>query len=169
MEIAIQYPWLRRPFFPGYFPHRIYDQFFGEHLPDADLFSPFLPLLFNRPFLGLRLPAWMESGFSEVRSDKDRFVINLDVKHFSPEELTVRVNDDYLEVHGKHEERQDEHGYVAREFFRKYKIPTGVDPGSFTSSLSSDGVLSISAPRNLMDVPERNIPITCEEKAPAQK
>lgn len=64
---------------------------------------------------------------------------------------------------------QDEHGYVSREFFRKYKLPAGVDSGAFTSSLSSDGVLSISCPRNLMEVPERSIPITCEEKAPAQK
>ncbi|KAL2085525.1 hypothetical protein ACEWY4_018845 [Coilia grayii] len=178
MDIAIQYPWLRRPFYPSYFPHRIYDQLFGEHLPDADLFSPFLSLLYNRPF-HMRLPGWTDSGFSEIRSDKDRFVINLDVKHFSPEELTVRVNQDLVEVHGKHEERQvrprglafseDEHGYVSREFFRKYRIPAGVDAGTFTSSLSSDGVLSISAPRNPMDIPERNIPITCEEKAPAQK
>ena len=42
----------------------------------------------------------------QMRSDKERFVINLDVKHFSPEELTVKVNEDYVEVHGKHEERQ---------------------------------------------------------------
>ena len=42
----------------------------------------------------------------QVRMDKDRFVINLDVKHFSPEELSVKVNDEYVEIHGKHEERQ---------------------------------------------------------------
>lgn len=64
---------------------------------------------------------------------------------------------------------QDEHGYVSRQFIRKYKLPVGVDTGAFTSSLSSDGVLTISASRNLMDIPERSIPITCEEKAPAQK
>lgn len=38
--------------------------------------------------------------------DRDRFVVNLDVKHFSPEELTVKVNDDYVEICGKHEERE---------------------------------------------------------------
>ncbi|XP_012687038.1 crystallin, alpha B, a isoform X2 [Clupea harengus] len=169
MDVSIQYPWFRRPYFPAYFPSRNYDQFFGEHIPDGDLFNPFFSMFYNRPFYRPFLPSWMDSGFSEMRSDKERFVINLDVKHFSPEELTVKVNEDYVEVHGKHEERQDEHGHVSREFFRKYKVPAGVDPGAFTSSLSSDGVLSISAPRNLTDVPERNIPITCEEKAPGQK
>lgn len=44
-------------------------------------------------------------GF-QVRSDRDKFVIFLDVKHFSPEDLTVKVQDDFVEIHGKHNERQ---------------------------------------------------------------
>lgn len=30
----------------------------------------------------------------------------LDVKHFSPEDLSVKIIDDFVEVHGKHNERQ---------------------------------------------------------------
>lgn len=41
-----------------------------------------------------------------MRMEKDRFSVNLDVKHFSPEELKVKVLGDVIEVHGKHEERQ---------------------------------------------------------------
>lgn len=33
-------------------------------------------------------------------------MVYLDVKHFSPEELRVKVADDYVEIHGKHGERQ---------------------------------------------------------------
>lgn len=33
-------------------------------------------------------------------------MVYLDVKHFSPEELSVKVADDYVEIHGKHGERQ---------------------------------------------------------------
>lgn len=44
-------------------------------------------------------------GF-QVRSDRDKFVIFLDVKHFSPEDLNVRVQEDFVEIHGKHSERQ---------------------------------------------------------------
>lgn len=40
---------------------------------------------------------------------------------------------------------QDEHGYIAREFHRRYKLPTGVDPAAVTSALSPEGVLSIQA------------------------
>lgn len=44
-------------------------------------------------------------GF-QVRSDRDKFVIFLDVKHFSPEDLNVKVQEDFVEIHGKHSERQ---------------------------------------------------------------
>lgn len=42
----------------------------------------------------------------QVRSDRDRFLVYLDVKHFCPEELNVKVVDDYVEIQGKHGERQ---------------------------------------------------------------
>lgn len=60
---------------------------------------------------------------------------------------------------------QDDHGFVSREFLRKYRVPAGVDPANITSSLSSDGVLTITAPRKLSDTPERSIAITREDKS----
>lgn len=50
-------------------------------------------------------------GF-QVRSDRDKFVIFLDVKHFSPEDLTVKVLEDFVEIHGKHNERQVSSGSI---------------------------------------------------------
>ncbi|MBN3319598.1 CRYAB protein, partial [Atractosteus spatula] len=162
MDIAIQRPWFRRPLFSSLFPVRIFEQNFGEHIPESELLAPF-PLMYwpRAPFRGA---SWMDGGLSEMRLDKERFAIHLDVKHFSPEELSVKVNGDFIEIRGKHEDRQDEHGYVSREFHRKYRIPAGVEPGSITSSLSADGVLTISATRNLSEVPERTIPITRDDK-----
>lgn len=63
MDVTIQYPWFRRPYFPGYFPGRIYEQYFGEHIPDGDLLSPFLSMFYNRPFY---MRGWTDSGYSEV-------------------------------------------------------------------------------------------------------
>ncbi|XP_021104842.1 alpha-crystallin B chain-like [Heterocephalus glaber] len=99
-----------------------------------------------------------------MRMEKGRFSVNLDVKHFSPEELKVKVLGDVTEVHGKHEQCQDEHGFISREFHRKYRIPTDVDPLTITSFLSSDGVLTVNGPRKQVSGPERTIPIICEEK-----
>lgn len=39
-----------------------------------------------------------------------------------------------------------------------------MDPLTITSSLSLDGVLTVSAPRKQSDVPEHTIPITREDK-----
>ena len=41
-----------------------------------------------------------------MRLEKDRYVIYLDVKHFSPDELSVNVSDELITVHAKHEDRQ---------------------------------------------------------------
>uniref|UniRef100_A0A452DHT5 Alpha-crystallin B chain n=2 Tax=Bos TaxID=9903 RepID=A0A452DHT5_BOVIN len=166
MDIAIHHPWIRRPFFPFHSPSRLFDQFFGEHLLESDLFpaSTSLSPFYLRPPSFLRAPSWIDTGLSEMRLEKDRFSVNLDVKHFSPEELKVKVLGDVIEVHGKHEERQDEHGFISREFHRKYRIPADVDPLAITSSLSSDGVLTVNGPRKQASGPERTIPITREEK-----
>ncbi|XP_054854084.1 alpha-crystallin B chain [Eublepharis macularius] len=166
MDITVHHPFFRRPLLSNLSPNRLFNQVFGEHIAESELIpstsalSPF----FLRPSL-LRTPGWLESRFSEMRLDKDRFSVNIDVKHFSPEELKVKVLGEVIEIHGKHEERQDEQGFIAREFNRKYKIPVDVDPLSITSSLSSDGVLTVNGSRKPMEIPERAIPVTREEKS----
>ncbi|KAI7812907.1 crystallin, alpha B, b [Triplophysa rosa] len=160
MDITIQHPWFRRSFWPSLFPSRIFDQHFGEHMSESDLIPS---LSYHRPSF-FRWPSWLESGISEMKMEKDRFSVNLDVKHFTPEELSVKITGDYIEIHAKHEDRQDDHGFVSREFLRKYRIPTGVDPTSVTSSLSSDGVLTVMVPRKQSDDPERTIRITHDDK-----
>lgn len=119
-----------------------------------------------------------------MRLEKDRYVIYLDVKHFSPDELSVNVSDEFITVHGKHEGRQvgseeqpkdgapfwradlslfqDDHGFVSREFLRKYRLPFGVTGADVTSNLSFDGVLTITAPRSSQGQ-ERSIPISCDD------
>uniref|UniRef100_A0A8D0E6V4 Alpha-crystallin B chain n=1 Tax=Salvator merianae TaxID=96440 RepID=A0A8D0E6V4_SALMN len=166
MDITVHHPFFRKPLLSSLLPSRIFNQNFGEHLAESELLpgSSAISNFFLRSSI-LRNPCWLESRLSEMRLDKDKFSINLDVKHFSPEELKVKVLGEVIEVHGKHEERQDEHGFIAREFNRKYRIPADVDPLSITSSLSSDGVLTVNAPRKATEVPERTIPITREEKA----
>lgn len=81
----------------------------------------------------------------QVSTDSGYFSVLLDVKHFLPEEISVKVVDDHVEVHARHEERPDEHGFIAREFHRRYRLPPGVDPAAVTSALSPEGVLSIQA------------------------
>ncbi|XP_069057237.1 alpha-crystallin B chain-like [Pleurodeles waltl] len=165
MDITISHPWMRRPWFPGpLFPSRLFDQRFGEGIFDSDLVPGFSGSIF--PYG--RTPSMhfpVETGLSEVKLDKDKFSVHLDVKHFSPEEMSVKVVGDHIEVHAKHEERADEHGYISREFHRRYTIPKVVNPAAITSALSPDGILSIEAPTAEAKQPgERTIPIGCQDK-----
>ncbi|CAJ1070566.1 heat shock protein beta-1-like [Xyrichtys novacula] len=88
----------------------------------------------------------LTGGVSEIQTGQDSWRISLDVNHFSPEEITITTKEGYLLISGNHEERQDEHGAVSRCFTRKYKLPQGVDLQHISSSLSTDGVLSVEAP-----------------------
>ena len=52
-------------------------------------------------------------------------------------------------VEGKHEERADDHGYISRHFVRRYVLPEHYNMEQLNSSLSSDGVLTITAPKKV--------------------
>lgn len=93
--------------------------------------------------------------------DKDKFQVCLDVQLFSPNEITVKTVGRQIVVEGKHEEKQDEHGLISRHFIRKYVLPEEYKYEDVISNLSSDGVLSISAPKLLgHQEGERVVPIT---------
>lgn len=77
---------------------------------------------------------------------KDGFQVCMDVQQFSPNEISVKTIDNCVIVEGKHEERQDEHGFISRQFTRRYALQKGYDINSITSTLSSDGVLTVKAP-----------------------
>lgn len=115
---------------------------------------------YHRPWRHSSLAARHDSG-STVELSGDKFQVNLDVQQFSPEEITVKATDKSITVEGKHEEKQDEHGYVTRHFVRRYMLPAGHDHEKIASSLSSDGILTISAPKLALPEPpkERTVPI----------
>ena len=100
-----------------------------------------------------------------VKNDDKNFTVKMDVSNFVPEEIQVKAVDDYLVVHGKHEERKDNHGYVKREFTRRYLIPQDCQTDKLASSLSPNGILTIQAPKKPLEIEEQNakpIPITME-------
>ncbi|KAJ8963110.1 hypothetical protein NQ318_018575 [Aromia moschata] len=47
----------------------------------------------------------------------------LDVQQFAPNEIVVKTNGNSIIVEGKHEEKQDEHGFISRHFVRRYVLP----------------------------------------------
>ncbi|XP_063216547.1 protein lethal(2)essential for life-like [Bacillus rossius redtenbacheri] len=129
-------------------PSRLWDQHFGLGLRGDDLLAPVAPLLKSRGYIRpWGLLGRQNSGLSTIAADKDSFKVILDVQQFSPSELTVKTVGSEVVVEGKHEEKRDEHGFVSRHFVRRYLLPPDTDPKDVQSSLSSDGVLTITSPK----------------------
>lgn len=89
------------------------------------------------------------------------FVLTLDTKDFSPEELSVRQVGRELHVSGKSEKKQedgkDSYSYRSQEFRRVFDLPQGVNPEAVTCSMA-DGKLYIQA----SEAAERMLPIDCQ-------
>nr|XP_014103766.2 heat shock protein 23 [Bactrocera oleae] len=92
---------------------------------------------------------------------KDGFQASLNVQQFKPSELNVKVVVDHIVVEGKHEEREDDHGYISRHFVRRYALPKGFQADKVVSTLSSDGVLTVRVPKPAIEDKsnERVVPI----------
>ncbi|XP_072353161.1 heat shock protein beta-1 [Scyliorhinus torazame] len=192
--MSLSHPFVRRrcdPFRSCYIPSRLLDQDFGlpplseeplrdwmewvenqlntssprrSHSDPADSAAPShcLPSLQQQ----------LSGGMSLIQQTVGNWKISLDVKHFTPEELQVKIQKGYLEISGSHKERQDQHGFISRNFTRKYKFPPDVDTLSVTSSLTSDGILIVEAPlpNPAVQVPvEIMVPVQKEMKSEAEK
>ncbi|XP_006870877.1 PREDICTED: alpha-crystallin A chain [Chrysochloris asiatica] len=178
MEVTIQHPWVKCALGPFY-PSQLSDQFFGGGLLEYNLVH-FLSSTISPHYRLSLFHTVLNSGISElrptfgfqVRSDRDQFLILLDMKHFPPKDLTVKVLEDFVEIHGKHNEKQDDHGYISRvshEFHRHYCLPSNVDQSALSCSLSADGMLTFFGPKVQSGTDtshsERAIPVSREEKA----
>uniref|UniRef100_A0A6B0V4T6 Putative heat shock-related protein n=1 Tax=Ixodes ricinus TaxID=34613 RepID=A0A6B0V4T6_IXORI len=105
-----------------------------------------------------------------VESDPNKFALRVDVRHFAPKEITVKTVDNFVVVHGKHEEKSDETGsYVKREFTRRYVLPEDVDPQTVKSSLSAGGLLAVEAPRKTpKEDPNKPVAVTVHHEGASQ-
>ncbi|XP_003744645.1 body wall muscle protein HR-29 [Galendromus occidentalis] len=111
---------------------------FRTQLRDHDVFSKG-PTSQARTYFDLNSPLIQETA--NGREIKLRF----DVSNYAPEEIVVKTVDNKLFVHAKHEEKSETKS-VFREYKRDFMLPKGVSPERITSSLSRDGVLTITAP-----------------------
>merc|ERR1712203_659168 len=90
-----------------------------------------------------------QSGVSHVEYDDKNYKIIVNVEKYKPEELFIRTVDNTVIVEAKHEEKtSDGRSSSTQSFSQSFTLPAGVDPDTVKSSLSNQGVLTISAPIN---------------------
>lgn len=127
-----------------------------------ELFHPFsTPIVFKNQRSDVE---FRQQDATAVIQDKDKFQVKLNVKHFSPQEITVKTLDgNCVQIEGKHEEHEPNKGFISRQFMRRFVLPEGHDLKDVVSSLSSDGTLTVTAPRKVLHgEEERVIPVVHE-------
>ena len=83
--------------------------------------------------------------FIDSGMERKKFRVTFDVSQYSPNEITVRTQDNKLIVYAKHEESNQGRN-VSREFSRQVDIPRYVDPNTLKSILGKDGILEVEGP-----------------------
>uniref|UniRef100_A0A0K0EBH0 SHSP domain-containing protein n=1 Tax=Strongyloides stercoralis TaxID=6248 RepID=A0A0K0EBH0_STRER len=100
----------------------------------------------------------------EITNDDKEFKIKMDVSLFSTDDLKVSIRDRFLQIEGKHDEKDEKCGTVQRSFIRKYLLPRDVNEESITSELTKDGILTIEGLKVLHNEEEnKTISIECEK------
>lgn len=94
----------------------------------------------------------------EIVSDDDKFEIVLDVSHYRPEEVEVKVSGDDLIISGK-QETEEKGRRITRQFTRNFKIPRDVNIRSLRSRVGKDGYLYVYARKEASFDEERIINI----------
>ncbi|KAM4030974.1 heat shock protein 30C-like [Anomaloglossus baeobatrachus] len=99
------------------------------------------------------------------KEGKEIFELTLDIRGFSPEELTEKTEGRRLIVSGKNDTKKEmgNGGYFHeyKEWKREAELPQDVNPEDVVCSLSKDGQLRFLAPRLVLPAGEKRlIPIT---------
>merc|ERR1712226_139621 len=83
----------------------------------------------------------------QVSCSNDKFMIQLELPGFSPEDFNLKTKDDIILLEAVHEGKGD--GATSRKFSKEFKVPEGVVKEEISSSYSSEGILTIHAPRKI--------------------
>merc|ERR1711953_891562 len=85
---------------------------------------------------------------AKVSYDEGQFVVEILLKDYRPEELSVKTEGEVLVILAKHETQTESGGsFVSKQFEQRFSLPSGVKPESIISSLGKDGTLKVTAPR----------------------
>jgi HSP20 family protein len=109
----------------------------------------------------------------DIRQTDEAYVIEASVPGYSPEQVQVTVDKNWLVIHADRNQESEttEGGYVRRErrsasLHRRLALPEEVDVERISASFSN-GELAITVPRSARPEPRR-VPVVATNGAPAQ-
>merc|ERR1712038_466957 len=83
----------------------------------------------------------------QVSASNDKFMIQLELPGFSPEDFSLKTKDDVIIIEAKHNAKTEDGSTDTRQFTKEFKMPSGVATDKLGSTYSGAGILTISAPR----------------------
>merc|ERR1712018_494522 len=85
----------------------------------------------------------------QVSASNEKFMIQLELPGFSPEDFTLKTKDDIIIIEASHNAKTDDGSTDTRQFTKEFKMPSGVATDKLGSTYSGAGILTISAPRSI--------------------
>merc|ERR1711910_43675 len=89
----------------------------------------------------------------QVSASNDKFMIQLELPGFAPEDFGLKTKDDIIIVEAVHEAQTEDGSTDSRKFTKEFKKPAGVITEKLASTYSGTGILNVSAPR-VIEAPE---------------
>jgi HSP20 family molecular chaperone IbpA len=89
----------------------------------------------------------------QVSASNDKFMIQLELPGFSPEDFSLKTKDDIIIIEAVHNTKTEDGSSDSRTFTKEFKMPSGVVTEKLSSTYSGAGILTISAPR-VISAPE---------------
>merc|ERR1712038_569969 len=83
----------------------------------------------------------------QVSASNDKFMLQLELPGFAPEDFGLKTKDDIIIVEAVHEAQTEDGSTDSRRFSKEFKMPGGVATEKLTSTYSGTGILTVSAPR----------------------
>merc|ERR1712012_337698 len=98
----------------------------------------------------LAVPGENEAAHNlQVSCSNDKFMVQLELPGFLPEDFSLKTKDDIILLEAVHEGKAVEGESTSRKFTKEFKVPEGVVKEQLQSSYSSEGILTIHAPRQI--------------------
>merc|ERR1711953_1336078 len=97
----------------------------------------------------LAVPGKNEAAHNlRVSCSNDKFMVQLELPGFMPEDFSLKTKDNVIVLEAVHEGKSDGES-TSRKFVKEFKVPEGVVQDQLQSSYSSEGILTIHAPRKI--------------------
>merc|ERR1711923_395383 len=85
----------------------------------------------------------------QVSASNDKFMIQLELPGFAPEDFSLKTKDDIIIIEAVHNAKSEDGSSNSRKFTKEFKMPGGVVTEQLASTYSGAGILTVSAPRQI--------------------